>query len=51
MNYLEDVDRIKGNLKKIFVTHDEEERFLSFANTLQKVRPQAEVIVPIKGRK
>ncbi len=48
---LEHVDRIKGNLKKIFVTHGEEEQSLSFANTIQKVRPQAEVIVPTKGQK
>lgn len=45
------VDRIKGNLKKIFITHGEEEQSLAFADTLKEARPQTEVIVPVKGQK
>lgn len=44
------VGRIQGNLKKIFVTHGEEEQALPFADTLRKLRPGAEVIVPVKGQ-
>lgn len=45
------VERVKGPLKKIFVTHGEEEQALSFAETLRKLRPKAEVIVPVRGQK
>ncbi len=44
------VGRVRGNLKKIFVTHGEEEQALPFAETLRKLRPGAEVIVPVKGQ-
>lgn len=44
------VNRIGGDLKKIFVIHGEEEQSLSFAETLKKMKPRAEVIVPIKGQ-
>jgi metallo-beta-lactamase family protein len=44
------VGRVRGNLRKIFVTHGEEEQALPFAETLRKLRPGAEVIVPVKGQ-
>ena len=43
--------RVKGFLKKIFITHGEEAAALAFGETLKKIRPNAEVIVPIKGQK
>ena len=42
--------RVKGNLKKIFVTHGEEEQALPFAETLRALRPGSEVLVPVKGQ-
>ncbi len=45
------VGRVKGQLKKIFVTHGEEEQALAFSETLKKLRPNAQVIVPVKGQK
>ena len=45
------VNRITGNLKKIFITHGEEEQSVTFAETLKQLRPKAEVIVPVPGEK
>ncbi len=47
---IEHLDRIKGKLRKIFVTHGEEEQALPFADTLRAHRPEAEVLVPVKGQ-
>jgi metallo-beta-lactamase family protein len=44
------VGRIKGSIKKIFVTHGEEEQALPFAETLKKIKPAADVVVPMKGQ-
>jgi metallo-beta-lactamase family protein len=48
---LEHIHRIKGNVKKVFVTHGEEEQALPFAETLRKILPSAEIMVPTKGHK
>jgi metallo-beta-lactamase family protein len=40
------VERITGNIKKISVIHGEEEQCLIWADTLRKMKPKAEVIVP-----
>lgn len=45
------VGRVKGSIKKIFVTHGEEEQALAFAETLKKLRPKVQVVVPVKGQK
>jgi metallo-beta-lactamase family protein len=44
------VGRVKGKLKKIFVTHGEEQAALSFGETLRKLKPGTEVVVPVKGQ-
>jgi metallo-beta-lactamase family protein len=41
------VEGISGNLKKICVIHGEESQALAFADTLQGMKPDAEVIVPV----
>ena len=41
------VERLTGDLKKIFVIHGEEEQALTFADTLHRMKPQAEVVVPL----
>jgi metallo-beta-lactamase family protein len=40
------VEKIKGDIKKIFVVHGEEEQSLAFAETLKKIKPRTEVFVP-----
>jgi metallo-beta-lactamase family protein len=40
------VEGISGNIKKISVVHGEESQALAFAETLRKMKPKAEVIVP-----
>ena len=40
-----------GNIRKICVTHGEEEQSMAFAELLRKERPEAEVIVPVIGQK
>jgi metallo-beta-lactamase family protein len=40
------VERLTGDIKKISVIHGEEAQSLAFAETLQKLKPLAEVIVP-----
>jgi len=40
------VERIGGNIKKIAVVHGEEAASLAFAESLRKLKPKAEVIVP-----
>ena len=40
------VERITGDIKKISVIHGEEAQSLAFAETLRKLKPLAEVIVP-----
>ncbi|MEY2409758.1 MAG: metallo-beta-lactamase family protein, partial [Verrucomicrobiota bacterium] len=41
------VERLTGNIKKISVIHGEEDQSLAFAQTLGKIKPSAEVIVPV----
>ena len=43
------VENIGGNLKKIAVVHGEESQCLAFAETLCKIRPAAEITVPVSG--
>ncbi len=45
------VQAIQGDLKKIFVIHGEEDQALAFGGTLRGLRPNAEVIVPVRGQK
>lgn len=40
------VQGISGNIRKITVIHGEESQSLAFAETLKKMKPRAEVIVP-----
>jgi len=40
------VERITGDIKKIFVIHGEESQAMAFAETLKGMKPKAEVIVP-----
>ena len=40
------VGKISGNIKKISVIHGEESQALAFAETLRKLKPNAQVIVP-----
>jgi metallo-beta-lactamase family protein len=41
------VGAITGDIKKICVIHGEESQALAFAETLRKLKPKAEVIVPV----
>jgi metallo-beta-lactamase family protein len=41
------VERLTGDLKKIFVIHGEEEQSLGFAELLRQMKPASEVIVPM----
>jgi metallo-beta-lactamase family protein len=41
------VQGISGNIKKISVIHGEESQALAFAETLRKMKPKAEVVVPV----
>ncbi|HEY1169897.1 MAG TPA: MBL fold metallo-hydrolase [Verrucomicrobiae bacterium] len=45
------VQKVTGNIKKIFVVHGEEEQAMPFRETLKKLKPGAEVIVPEYGQK
>jgi metallo-beta-lactamase family protein len=40
------VERISGDIKKIYCIHGEESQCLAHAETLRKMKPKAEVIVP-----
>jgi metallo-beta-lactamase family protein len=40
------VEKLTGNIKRISVVHGEESQALAFAETLRKMKPLAEVIVP-----
>ena len=40
------VERLTGDIKKISVIHGEEEQCLAWAQTLRKLKPKAEVLVP-----
>jgi metallo-beta-lactamase family protein len=40
------VERLTGDIKKISVIHGEEEQCLAWAETLRKLKPKAEVLVP-----
>jgi len=42
--------RIQGQVKRVFVVHGEEEQSLAFAETLRRLRPAAEVMVPVRGQ-
>ncbi|HLX72864.1 MAG TPA: MBL fold metallo-hydrolase [Verrucomicrobiae bacterium] len=41
------VEGISGNIKKISVIHGEESQALAFAETLRKMKPKAQVVVPV----
>lgn len=43
------VQRLDGNIKKIFVIHGEESQSIAFAETLKTIKPESEVIVPNPG--
>ena len=43
------VESLTGRVKKIAVIHGEEEQCLAFAETLRRLRPEAETIVPSHG--
>jgi metallo-beta-lactamase family protein len=45
------VQRITGDIKKIFIVHGEEKQALPFAETLKQMKPGAEVVVPEFGQK
>jgi metallo-beta-lactamase family protein len=40
------VDGLGGNVKKIAVIHGEESQALAFAETLRRMKPKAQVLVP-----
>ena len=40
------VEKITGNIKKVFVIHGEEPQALAFGETLRHMKPKAEVFVP-----
>ena len=40
------VEKISGNIRKIFCIHGEETQCLAHAETLRGLKPQAKVIVP-----
>lgn len=44
------VTRLTGDIKKIFVTHGEEDQSLAFAETLKQMKPRAEITVPSPGQ-
>jgi metallo-beta-lactamase family protein len=44
------VERLTGDVKKIFVIHGEEQNALGFGETLRKLKPKAEVTVPERGQ-
>jgi metallo-beta-lactamase family protein len=44
------LQRLKGNLQRIFVIHGEEEQSLPFAETLRGLLPKADVLVPVPGQ-
>ncbi|MEI7728520.1 MAG: MBL fold metallo-hydrolase [Verrucomicrobiota bacterium] len=43
------VQKLTGNIKKIAVIHGEESQSLAFAETLERLKPNAEVMVPNTG--
>ena len=43
------VEKMNGNMKKIFVIHGEEPQSQAFAETLKSVKPNSEVIIPVRG--
>lgn len=45
------VERLTGDIRKIFVIHGEEEQSLAFAEALRHMKPGAEVVVPVPGQK
>ncbi|MCD6050384.1 MAG: metallo-beta-lactamase [Verrucomicrobia bacterium] len=45
------VQKITGDIKKIFIVHGEEEQSLPFADTLKQMKPGAEIVVPEHGQK
>lgn len=45
------VNKITGDIKKIFVIHGEEQSALAFGETLKQMKPGAEVLVPTLGQK
>lgn len=45
------VQRLTGNIRKIFVIHGEEEQALAFGETLRAMKPKAEILVPVYQQK
>lgn len=45
------VESLTGDIKRIFVTHGEEDQSLAFAETLRTLKPAAKVLVPQMGQK
>ncbi len=45
------VQRLTGNIRKIFVIHGEEEQALAFGEALRTMKPKAEVLVPVYQQK
>lgn len=42
--------RLTGPLQRVFVVHGEEDQSLPFAEMLRKIRPETEVVVPVRGQ-
>jgi hypothetical protein len=40
------VNKIDGNIKKIFVIHGKESQALAFGETLRAMKPNAKIVVP-----
>jgi len=44
------VKAITGNIRKIAVVHGDEPSALAWGDTLRKIKPNAEVLVPVRGQ-
>ena len=40
------VEKLSGDIKKIFVVHGEESQAMAFGKTLRQIKPKADVLVP-----
>ena len=43
------IGKLKGSLKKIFVTHGEENQSIAFGETLRTQLPESQIVVPYQG--
>lgn len=48
--YVQNLGEGKDGLQKIFVVHGEEDQALCFGEALRKMKPGAEVVVPVRGQ-